>query len=125
MNKLVILYDGSCGFCLQSMKFIQRKQKGDVFRFITIQSEAGKELFSKFEVGSVDTVILLEENTVYKFSTAVLRACGKLTFPWSMFKMLLVIPAFLRDPIYRWVAANRHRFSRGNNSCTVPSEKLK
>jgi predicted DCC family thiol-disulfide oxidoreductase YuxK len=107
------------------MQFIQRKKNGEVFRFIAIQSDAGKELISKFDVGSVDTVILLEENKVFKFSTAVLRACGKLTFPWSMLKILLVIPVFLRDPVYRWVAANRHRFLRGSDACAMPSEKLK
>ncbi len=70
------------------------------------------------EIGA--TVKLIQGHKVYDRSTAVLRiACG-LRFPWPLMGIFLLIPSFMRDPVYNMVARNRKRWFGERTTCYLP-----
>jgi len=71
------------------------------------------------------SLILIEDGRVYLRSTASLRIARRLTWPWRLAGALLVVPAPLRDVVYRGVAALRHRLARRSNACDVPPEEIR
>ena len=71
-------------------------------------------------IGSPDTVLLQMNGEVYDRSTAVLKIALHLRFPWPLLGIFLLVPRFLRDPVYNWVARNRKRWFWERSACYVP-----
>ncbi len=71
------------------------------------------------------SIVLIEDGQVYLRSSASLRIAKRLPWPWSMAGAFLVIPAPLRDAVYRVVAAIRHRLAGRSNACEVPPPEIR
>lgn len=123
----IILFDGVCNLCNTSINFIIDRDKTRYFRFASLQSVAAKELLTGHttNLARPDSVLLLENGKVYAHSTAALRIARKLAFPWSLFYPFIVLPAFLRDAVYKLVAKNRYNWFGKSETCRMPSPELK
>ena len=73
----------------------------------------------------LDTIVLLENDRVYDRSTAALRIARRLNGPWPILYAAIVIPKFLRDAVYRFIARNRYRWFGRSENCRVPTPALK
>jgi predicted DCC family thiol-disulfide oxidoreductase YuxK len=80
-------------------------------RFASLQSEVGAQIAAEHGIdpGVFDTLILVEGGTAYVRSDAALRVARLLRFPWGLAGALLVVPRFVREPLYRLVARYRYR----------------
>jgi predicted DCC family thiol-disulfide oxidoreductase YuxK len=123
----VVLFDGTCAFCERSVVFIAKRDPDGYFRFGASQSPEGEALLAQHGVvrSSARSMILIEDDRVYVRSTASLRIAGRLRFPWSLFRWLLVIPVPVRDSVYRMIAAVRHRIAGPSNACQVPPPEIR
>jgi predicted DCC family thiol-disulfide oxidoreductase YuxK len=120
----IIFFDGYCNFCSSSVLFILKRDKKSNFQFAPIQSDFGKETSTEGQhLSTSESIILFENNKYYYFSTAVLRISRKLIFPWNLFYFLIIIPQFLRDPVYKWFASKRYKWFGKRDSCFIPDEK--
>ena len=123
----IIFFDGFCQLCSGSVQFVLRRDMKEKFWFAPLQSEKAT-LFSKLysiDNFSNDTIILIEEGEIYTQSTAILRICKNLHLPWNILWGFMIVPRFIRDPIYSWIARNRFRVFRKREVCFVPEEKWK
>ena len=122
----IILFDGECNFCSFWVKYVIRRDKKDVFRFTSLQSEKGKVLLNKYEVDSaLDSVVLIENDKVYIKSTAAFRILRLLGGFRSIFYGLIIIPAFIRDFFYDVMAKYRYKIF-GKSDCEfVPTQNRK
>lgn len=123
----IILFDGVCNFCNFWVNFIIDRDKKDVFRFAALQSERGKELLNKFNINDsqLESVILIEWETVFSKSTAALMIAKELRGPIKVLYPLIIFPKFLRDFIYELIAKYRYNLFGKRESCRVPSEEEK
>lgn len=80
--------------------------------YASLQSGRGQELLRKvgFSGRNFDTLVLYENSHTYLRSTAALRLLRYLRFPWPLLYVLIVIPTFVRDPVYNLIAHNRYRW---------------
>ncbi len=125
-NKYIVLFDGECNFCNSSVNFIIRHDKKDQFRFATLQSERGKFLLKNLNItNTLDSIILIENESAYIRSTAVLRILNSLSGLYSLFYVFLLTPQFIRDYIYNIVAKSRKKWPGAPRSCIVPTEHIK
>ena len=121
----VILFDGDCNFCNYWVKFIIKRDKKDVFRFASLQSEKGKELLLKCSLSfDLSTVVFIENNDVKTKSSAALYILKKLGGFSSLGIVLIVVPKFIRDGVYNIFAKNRKNLIK-NESCIFPDEQIK
>lgn len=74
---------------------------------------------------AMDSFVLVEGSRAWRESDAALRVCRGLGGPWKLLALLLVLPRFLRDPLYRLVARNRIRWFGRSDRCLVPSPELR
>lgn len=126
-NKAIILFDGVCNFCNSTVNRIIRNDKNDHFRFVALQSEAGKKLLEKHQINTIntDSIILIQENKIYFRSRATLEICRKLRGLYPLLYGFIIIPAFIRDAVYNLVARNRYKWFGKKESCMVPTEEMR
>lgn len=122
--KNIILFDGFCNLCSWSVKFILKRDKKDIFRFASLQSETGKRILSEFKlpVDFEKSVVLIENNSVYFNSEAALRISKNLRHLWPLLFVLILVPKFVRDSIYNFIAKNRFKWFGQRNSCYSPEK---
>lgn len=68
-----------------------------------------------------DSVILLQHGRCYQQSTAALLVASHLRWPWPLTQVVFIIPRFLRDVIYGWIARNRYKWFGRRATCWLPS----
>jgi predicted DCC family thiol-disulfide oxidoreductase YuxK len=123
INHGIILFDGVCNYCSGWIDFVMKRDKKDYFRFATLQSGTAKKLLAERNISTEnlhDSVILIENNRVLFKSDAGLRIQKKLKFPFPLFYGLIIIPRFIRDGIYEWIARNRYKWFGKKEVCRVP-----
>jgi predicted DCC family thiol-disulfide oxidoreductase YuxK len=124
----IILFDGVCNLCNSFVNFVM-DHDGGTFRFASIQSDAGTELMR--EVGlspeDLETFVVVADggDTVYTKSTAGLFVLKRLGLPYSVLYPTVVLPSFLRDPFYDFVASHRYSWFGKRDKCRVPDEETK
>jgi predicted DCC family thiol-disulfide oxidoreductase YuxK len=123
----VILFDGVCNLCNASVIFVIDKDKHDYFRFASLQSEFGRKILHDYNLPSdnYDSFILLENGKIYQKSTAALRVSRKLQGLWKLMYVFIVIPPFIRDTVYGFVAARRYQWFGKKDECMIPTPGLK
>jgi predicted DCC family thiol-disulfide oxidoreductase YuxK len=120
-NGPIILFDAECVLCSTNAQFVLKHDKAGYFRLASMQGEIGAEIYRKHGMDPNDpsSMLVIEANRVRQDSDAVLSIYERLGFPWQLFTALRIVPAFLRDPAYRWVAGNRYRLFGKRTSCWV------
>ena len=122
----IILFDGPCILCNRLVLFIINHDTNDLFKFASLQSNYGQTLIQQHQLNtfSFDSLVYIEDNTVYLNSTACLHIAKHLNCGLSFFYYLIYIPQFIRDGVYSLVAAYRYRLFGKNDHCMVPETHL-
>lgn len=116
----ILLFDGECGFCNKSVQFFLKREKKKTMHFVPLQSETGIALRKYFEIDdSVDSIILIRDYSAYIKSCAALRLTLYMKGLWPMMAAFLVIPPFLRNPVYSFIARHRMKFFGRVESCAL------
>jgi len=124
-NKPVILFDGVCNLCNASVNFVIDRDPAGLFYFSALQSDYAQGKLATHQVGQdLNTIILLEDGKVYDRSTAALRIARHLGGLWPLLYVGILIPRFLRNAVYRWIAKNRYRWFGQTEQCRVPTTDL-
>ncbi|NIA68395.1 thiol-disulfide oxidoreductase DCC family protein [Pelagibius litoralis] len=122
-----MLFDGVCVLCNGSMQFVLRHERMPTFHFAPIQSPPGRQALIAYgqAVEDWDSVVVIDDGTVYLKSDAALRIARGLKAPWSWLTILRVLPRGLRDWFYDRVARNRYRLFGRYDHCMVPGPDLR
>ena len=121
--KQLILFDGECNFCNQSINFIMKRDPKIHFHFAHLSSATGERLLNKLNIPTdIDSLVLIQGEKYFIESTAALHISKQLNKGWPVFYSLILVPKFLRDFIYRLIANNRYTLFGKANHCKIPSE---
>ena len=122
----VILFDGVCNYCNAMVNFAIRNDKKAILKFAPLQSQAGKRLKEEYKIApGIDSVILIDQDKVYTYSDAAVRISKYLRWPAKILYGLLIIPKFIRQPFYKWVAKNRYKWFGKKEECMVPTPEVR
>lgn len=123
----IILFDGVCNFCNNSVNFIIERDPEGYFKFAPLQSEIGEKLLKKNGINKVETdsVVLLENGRAYTHSTAALRVARKLSGAWRYLYGLRFVPQSIRDFAYKLFAQNRYRMFGKQEACMLPTPEIR
>lgn len=121
----LILFDGICNFCNSSINFIIKKDKHRKFKFATLQSKTGQYMLQKHQITDIDSVILIEREKAYVKSDAVLKIGKTLGGVYRFAYVLILIPKFLRNPLYDFIAKNRYKWFGQKNECMIPTPDVR
>ena len=124
--KPLLLFDGYCLLCQASVHFILKYERDDSLQFAPLHAEISQKILSEHGLDSnyVDSLVFYNGKDCLVKSDAALMAASYLKFPWSILKFLGVLPKFLRDSVYDWIAKNRYRWFGKDTSCLLPTPEL-
>ncbi|MCP1182796.1 thiol-disulfide oxidoreductase DCC family protein [Paenibacillus sp. 1781tsa1] len=123
----IVLVDGVCHFCQGLTKWIIKRDPEGKYHFASLQSDVAKALLVKgnLSTDSMDTFVLIENGKYYTRSTAALRLAKGLKFPYPLLYVFIIVPKFIRNAIYNWVASNRYRWFGKDEACMLPTPEIK
>jgi predicted DCC family thiol-disulfide oxidoreductase YuxK len=120
----IVLFDGTCSLCNGSVRFIMKHDRRRRFSFASSQTEFGRELARRhgFAGPTPGSIVLLVGERCYSRSTASLEIARRLDGFWRVFYAMILIPRPLRDSVYKFVAARRHRWFGPAKECVAIPE---
>lgn len=111
----VVIYDGDCAFCRESVERLKRRDVAGVFEFTPWQADHIEDRFPQLRSASLDEGMRLIEpdGSVYVGADAAHRIARELP-RWRRFAWLYRLPgmSWLARKVYAWIAARRHRLGR-------------
>jgi predicted DCC family thiol-disulfide oxidoreductase YuxK len=127
-GKAIILFDGVCNLCNSAVQLAIRNDPAGYFKFASLQSDAGRALLRQYHIPEQHTpesLVLIENGKAYQHSAGALRICRKFKSWHRLLYPFMLLPAFLRDPVYKWIARNRYRWFGRQQTCWLPAPELK
>ena len=127
-HKKLILFDGVCNLCNASVQYVIKHDKKNIFLFTALQSAFGQKLIKKFNIDTskTDSILLYSpEQGIHYKSTAALKIAYHLGFPNSLMSVFLIIPVFIRNWVYDYIAKNRYKWFGKKDECMIPTSELK
>ena len=124
----VLFFDGVCNLCNSAIQFVIRHDRMSKIKFAPLQSAEGEiaRLTVQQHLGYVpDSLILRVGSRYYTESAAALKVAGYLDGGWRLLQSLMIFPRLLRDPVYRFIAANRYRWFGKQQVCMMPTPELR
>lgn len=127
-HKQLILFDGVCNLCNSSVLYVIKHDKDKRFLFAPLQSEVGKQIIKKFDLDTTKTDSILlysDEKGLFVKSTAALHIAKHLGFPRSLMAVFFIVPTFIRNWVYDFIARNRYKWYGKKEACMIPTPELK
>ena len=122
---MVVFFDGICNLCQYSVRYLIQHDKNKTLKFASLQGKHAKKMIQLNGVNSLESMVFFDGKELYKKSTAILKL---FTVLGGWHKLLLVgyiLPQFIRDSLYSFVAKNRYRWFGKQDYCMIPTIDLK
>jgi predicted DCC family thiol-disulfide oxidoreductase YuxK len=122
----IVLFDGVCNFCDASVQFIIRHEKQAGLNFASLQSPTGQSLLKKYGLADkgIDSVVYIHNGKAYSKSSAALRLTARLKGLYPLLFGFLLVPPFIRNAVYDYIARNRYKWYGKKDSCMIPSPEI-
>ena len=124
----IVLFDGHCNFCSGVVNFLIDRDPHGRLQFAALQSEAGRRLLAEHRLSmpdEPDTMVFIVGGKAFVRSDAALATTKYLSGLWPLARVAWVVPRFLRDAVYTFVARNRYRWFGRTETCRVPTPALR
>ena len=122
-----ILFDGVCNFCNSAVNFVIKRDKKKTIVFAPLQTTAGQVLLQQYNLPADDmqSFVFIDNGKAYTRSTAALKVCPYLRRLWPLCYVFIIVPKFIRDGIYNWIAKNRYKWFGVRDQCMIPTPEVK
>jgi predicted DCC family thiol-disulfide oxidoreductase YuxK len=127
-DKKIILFDGVCNLCDNTVQFIIKHDKKDIFRFVPIQSELGQEIirYLGVDTSKTDSILLYQPGYAYYYKAeAALKIAKELGGAVSLLSIFSALPNWLTNAVYDYIARNRYKWYGKKNECMIPTPEMK
>jgi len=132
-NHPILLYDGVCALCNWWVRLILKRDRQNVFRFASLQSQLAAQVLLRHGASAqaLDTVYVVSDfeqpsECLLARSDAVIQVWRQLgtvgKFAASAFSLL---PRVLRDALYNFVARIRYRTFGKYDTCPLPDPRVR
>jgi predicted DCC family thiol-disulfide oxidoreductase YuxK len=143
-SRMLVVFDGECGFCNGAIRWFLKRDRNDRFRFAPSSDPVVAEILASHgyytgdprQIGPIkradaekatDTILVLREvgtpvEDLLVRSNAILACLRALPQPWRMLATILrLFPRPIRESAYRFIAANRYRVAGRYDVCPMPT----
>lgn len=126
-NQRIIFFDGYCNLCNNAVDFIISRNSKQNLYYASLQSQIAKEYLSQeFKNENwPDSIILFDKGKIFIKSTAALKLAVDLKGLWPLASIFLLVPNFIRDWVYDFIAKNRYKWFGKKETCRIATEEEK
>jgi len=121
----IVFFDGVCNLCNGFVDFLVRQDRGRMLRYASLQGKTALECLGPGAGEKLASVVFYENGSITTESLAVIRILIGLGGAWRVLWLLKLIPSFVRNPIYRFIARNRYHWFGKRETCRLPSPEEK
>ncbi len=121
----LVFYDGLCGLCHKSVQWILKHDHREKFRFATLQGDLAQQYLSPEQTKKLESVVVISRGKVFAESAAFFEIAGQLGGWPSLLRVFSILPKFLTNRIYRFIARNRYGWFGKFDSCPIPEPKVR
>ncbi|BEP93314.1 thiol-disulfide oxidoreductase DCC family protein [Acidovorax sp. A79] len=120
---MIVVFDAQCLLCNGWVRFLLRHDRAGRIRFASMQGATGRRLLAGagLQVDGLQTLLVIEDGRSWQHTAAILRVLHRLGWPWRLAWLGWLVPAPVRDALYRRVARNRYRIWGRSETCLVPA----
>ena len=121
-DKTVLFFDDLCNLCnglVTALIALDRRRK---LLYASLRGLTAIQQFGQQETQSLHSLLVVHQGFIYRESDAVLRIMKSLGSFWVTLAFILrLVPRFIRDMVYRFVARNRYRWFGQKDVCRIPT----
>lgn len=117
----IVFFDGVCGLCNRFVDRLLRLDRNAMLRFSPLQGDTARVRLPDGMGSSLDTVVYLRGDKLIQRSDAALWILIDLGGWCHVYRALFIVPRFVRDAVYAWVARNRYRWFGKRDTCRLPT----
>jgi predicted DCC family thiol-disulfide oxidoreductase YuxK len=119
---VILVFDAQCLLCDAGVQFVLRHDHPGRIQFASMQGQTGQQLLAQhgLRAEALLTVLLVDGRHSWQHTAALFRVMHALGWPWRLAWLGWLVPAFVRDPLYRLLAKNRYRFFGRSKVCILP-----
>ena len=127
MHPNLILFDGVCNFCNFWVNFIIDRDSKAFFKFTALQSDTARQILKSNNIDAmkIDSIVLVINGKIFFKSSAAFQIARKLDGFWKLLYIFIIIPPFMRDGIYDFIASNRYKWFGKRETCRIPTDNEK
>lgn len=114
----IVFFDGVCGLCNFFVDFVITRDKKALFKFAPLQGDSAKT--KDISLVQYNSVVLYMDGEYFIKSSAAIKILAELGGIYSLLKILLIIPDFMRNAVYDLIAANRYKWFGKRETCRIP-----
>ena len=116
---LIIYYDGFCVLCSRAMDFTIKHDRDKIISYSPIQSDYAKRTLEQKYIDDMNTVVVKKDNKTFTKSKAAFVVLDTLNHPLRYLQFIL--PSFLADKCYYFVAERRYSWFGKKEECSFPN----
>ena len=122
----IILFDGVCNLCNETVKFVIQRDRQEIFKFAPLQSAFGQQVLKEngLDLNDFNSFIYLRDGKLIQKSTAALEMAKDLKHMWQLLYVFILVPRPIRDFVYSFIAQNRNRIFGMHESCMIPDKPI-
>ena len=122
----ILLFDGVCNLCNAAVQYVIRHDKKKTIKFASLQSPFGRKVLTEKyrDTSTLKTFIYIKNEEVLTKSSAFLTLMKDLGGIQQTAIVFWIIPRFLRDALYDFIATKRYAVFGKKESCYLPSPEL-
>lgn len=121
----ILFFDGYCSLCNTLVDTMVRWDKNKVLKYASLQGETAIKYLPSEKISGLDpdTVLYLRDGQIYDRSTAILLSLNDMGGAWKLTAVFYIVPKFIRDMVYRFIAAIRYKVFGKRDTCRLPTLK--
>jgi predicted DCC family thiol-disulfide oxidoreductase YuxK len=121
MSESIVFFDGVCGLCNLVVDRILRADRRGVLLFSPLQGETAARILGRKPSDELGSVVYWDGTAAYEKSEAILRIADRLG-GWRRLAVFgRILPRFIRDALYDFIARNRYGWFGKKETCRLPS----
>lgn len=122
---MIVYFDGYCNVCNRFIDFLIRRDRKRRLKYAPLQGRTAEKNLPAQYTSQATTMLFQDGDKLYVESSAAIRTIAALGGVFSLMSIFLLVPAFVRDGVYRWVANHRYLWFGKRDTCRIatPEER--
>ena len=122
----IVFFDGVCNYCNGFIRFLIRNDPKENLKFSSIQSTFAKQVFKQESIkNELSTIIFIEDKRIFYRSNAIIEILKKSNSKLRVLGFIIkIVPFFIREYVYEFVAKNRYSIFGKSEECIVPDKEI-
>lgn len=122
----IVFFDGHCGLCNGTVNRLIKLDGGRRLRYAPLQGTSARERFPELDQTAPTTVLFWSNGALYERSEAARRILLEVGGLYGVLGRLVgLIPRFIADRLYEFVARHRYRVFGRSDTCSIPAPEVR